>query len=111
MAGGVLVTCSGVSNTGKLTTQAAAAFRQRHPSALDNTVQAGHLEADAVPEGCRVIALDGCADACGRKKLESLGVVPDVHIVATDLGIVKNGMAEVRYDEIERVVAALREAV
>ncbi|WP_342679683.1 putative zinc-binding protein [Methanofollis sp. UBA420] len=111
MAGWVLVTCSGVSNTGRLTTQAASAFRQRHPSALDDAVPAGRLDTGAVPAGCRVIALDGCADACGRKKLEGLGVVPDAHIVATELGVVKNGMAEVRYDEIARVVSALREAV
>lgn len=111
MAGWVLVTCSGVSNTGKLTTQAAAAFRQRHPAALDDAVQAGLLESGDVQEGCRVVALDGCADACGKKKLDSLGIVPDTHIVATDLGIVKNGMAEVRYDEIARVVAALQETV
>ncbi|QYZ79175.1 hypothetical protein E2N92_06870 [Methanofollis formosanus] len=111
MDGVVLVTCSGVSNTGTLTTQAAATFRQRHPSALDDVVQARDLAPGAVPAGGQVIVLDGCTDACGRKKLEGLGTVPDVHIVATDLGVVKNSMAEVRYDEIARVVAALREAV
>jgi len=34
-------------------------------------------------------------------------VVPDLHIVATECGIVKNGMEEPRFDEIERLAAAV----
>jgi uncharacterized metal-binding protein len=41
------------------------------------------------------------------KKLAGTTVSPHCHIIATDLGIEKNGMADVQYNEIERVVAAV----
>ncbi len=81
-----LVTCSGLSNTGKL------------------TARAGMLVD-------RVLALDGCEDTCALKKLREIGVEPDLHVVATGCGIVKNGMAEPRFDEIERLAGAVIEAI
>jgi uncharacterized metal-binding protein len=51
--------------------------------------------------------LDGCTDCCATKKLTAAGITPDLHIIATELGIVKNGMADVKYDEIETVVRAI----
>ena len=42
-----------------------------------------------------VIVIDGCTDCCAKKKLSSSRLAPDCHIIATDLGIVKNGMGEV----------------
>ena len=59
----------------------------------------------------RILALDGCEDACALKKLRETGVEPDLHIVATECGIVKNGMEEPRFDEIERLAAAVLEAI
>ncbi|MDK2975250.1 MAG: hypothetical protein PWP08_1621 [Methanofollis sp.] len=111
VAGHVLVTCSGVSNTGRLTAQASAAFMQRRPSALEACIGARDLEKKKICGDCTVVVLDGCTDGCGRKKCESLGISPDVHIIATELGIRKNGMAEVRFDEIETVVSALKNVV
>lgn len=104
-----LVTCSGVSNTGKLTTQAAQVLLQRRPgqyvwvharqSAVMLDAELGGAE--------KVIVLDGCADCCATKKLMAAGHRSDCHIVATELGIERNGMAEVRFDEIEKVIAAI----
>jgi hypothetical protein len=42
------------------------------------------------------------SDTGGRMSL-----APHHHIIATELGIEKNGMAEVQYDEIEKVVGAV----
>ena len=106
-----LVTCSGVSNTGKLTTQ--AAFYPAQAEAGDRTSwmharqSAASLEAEI--EGAeQVIVIDG---VCGRLRQEETlprpGSAPDLHIVATELGIEKNGMGEVGYDEIEKVVRAV----
>ena len=56
---------------------------------------------------CRIsslVVLDGCTDCCATKKLTAVGLVPDIHIIATELGIEKKGMGDVRYDEIEKVV-------
>jgi uncharacterized metal-binding protein len=109
----VLVTCSGISNTGKLTTQAALSLMQRRPGRFQWT----HVKksATSLEEECRdseqVVVLDGCTDCCAGKKCASAGVSPHIHIIATGLGIEKNGMADVQYQEIERVVAAVQGAL
>ncbi|HEX3001750.1 MAG TPA: putative zinc-binding protein [Methanoregula sp.] len=104
-----LVTCSGVSNTGKLTTQAGMLLMQRKPGMFQcmNCKQSAEtLRVDARAAG-RIIVLDGCTDGCATKKLSAAGITPDVRIVATDLGIEKNGMADVKYSEIEKVIRAV----
>ena len=67
---------------------------------------AATLEAE-IGDAELVIVIDGCTDCCAKKKLSSSRRAPDCHIIATDLGIVKNGMGEVHYDEIEKVVRAV----
>lgn len=107
----VLVTCSGISNTGKLTTQAAQVLMQRSPGrylCMNCKQSAESLRADAGGAD-RVIVIDGCTDCCATKKVAAAGLFADTHIIATDLGIVKNGMAGVSYGEIERLVAAVHD--
>jgi uncharacterized metal-binding protein len=65
----------------------------------------------AIRHADRILVLDGCGDCCGRKKLRALGIEPHLHIVATDCGIVKNGMSEPRFDEIEHLSAAVLETI
>jgi uncharacterized metal-binding protein len=104
-----LVTCSGISNTGKLTTQAAQTLLQRKPGQyvwMHAKQSAATLEAD-VGDADRVIVLDGCTDCCASRKLAAAGLTPHVHIIATSLGIVKNGTAEVQFHEIETVLSAI----
>ncbi len=108
----VLVTCSGISNTGKLTTQVAMLLMQRKPGMFlctNSKQSAESLRAD-VMNADRLFVLDGCSDCCATKKLTAAGLSADVHIIATDLGIEKRGMGEVQYDEIERVVRAVMES-
>lgn len=109
----VLVTCSGISNTGKLTTQAALSLMQRRPGRFQWThvkKSAASLD-EEIRGGERVIVIDGCNDCCASKKVTETGARSHVHIIATDLGIEKNGMADVQYQEIERVVAAVQGAL
>jgi uncharacterized metal-binding protein len=104
-----LVTCSGISNTGKLTTQAALTLLQRTPGQyvwMHAKQSAESLEAE-VRDADRVIVLDGCSDCCAKKKLSVSCITPHCHIIATEIGIVKNGMAEVQFDEIEKMVHAV----
>jgi len=106
-----IVTCSGISNTGKLTTQAGMLLIQRKPGmflCMNCKQSAESLRMDA-GNADRLIVLDGCTDCCATKKLTSAGLSPDVHIIATELGIEKNGMADVQYDEIEKVIRAVME--
>ncbi|MDD1699646.1 MAG: putative zinc-binding protein [Methanoregula sp.] len=104
-----LVTCSGISNTGKLTTQAALTILQRKPGQyiwMHARQSAAMLETE-VCDADRVIVLDGCTDCCANRKLAAAGLAPHVHIITTGLGIEKNGMADVQFDEIEKVVCAV----
>jgi len=106
-----LVTCSGISNTGKLTTQAGMLLMQRKPGmflCMNCKQSAETLRMDAATAG-RLIVLDGCTDCCAIKKLAAAGLSADVHIIATELGIVKNGMGDVEYYEIETVVRVVME--
>ncbi len=104
-----IVTCSGVSNTGKLTTQAGMLLMQRKPGMFQcmNCKQSAEtLRAEAAGAG-RLVVLDGCTDCCATKKLAAAGLAPDIHLIATELGIEKNGMADVQYHEIETVLSAV----
>ncbi len=109
----VLVTCSGVSNTGKLSTQAALFLMQRRPGRFLWT-HAKKSEASLKEEcigGEQVVVIDGCGDCCASKKLAGAGICPHVNIIATGLGIEKNGMADMQYQEISRVVTAVQSAL
>jgi uncharacterized metal-binding protein len=104
-----LVTCSGISNTGRLTTQAGMLLMQRRPGmflCMNCKQSAESLRLDAAGAE-KLIVLDGCTDCCATKKITAAGLAADVHIIATGLGIEKNGMADVRYNEIEKVVSAI----
>ena len=59
----------------------------------------------------RILVLDGCGSACALRKLQGIGVEPDLHIVATGRGIAKGGMAEPQFDEIERLAGAVLAAL
>jgi uncharacterized metal-binding protein len=104
-----LITCSGISNTGRLTTQAARVLLQRRPGLYvwmqakqsAETLETGIGDADGV------IVIDRCGDCCAKKKLSSSRISPDLHFIATELGVAKKGMGEVQYDEIENVVCAV----
>ncbi len=109
-----IITCSGISNTGKLTAQAGATLMRRSCGAVEACVAATRPTAsleNALRHAERILVLDGCGDCCGRKKVRALGVEPHLHLVATDCGIEKNGMAEPRFEEIERLAAAVLDAV
>ena len=104
-----LVTCSGISNTGKLTTQAALMLMQRRPGQYVwmHAKQSSATLEEEIGEAEQVIVIDGCTDCCATKKLSKSNLTPHHHIIATELGIEKKGMGEVQYEEIEKVVRAI----
>ena len=104
-----LVTCSGISNTGKLTTQAALMLMQRRPGQYVwmHAKQSTASLNEEIGDSEEVIVIDGCKDCCAKKKLSASRLAPHYHIIATELGIEKNGMADVQFDEIEKVVRAV----
>ncbi|HII79052.1 MAG TPA: hypothetical protein HA261_01235 [Methanosarcina sp.] len=104
--------CSGLSNTGKLTMQAASTLAFRRPdlyraaSALKGT---GAVE-DALSEGFRILALDGCTDRCATKKLDEAGMQAEVYLMVTELGIEKTKPSDVKLEYIEKIIRAIKEA-
>jgi uncharacterized metal-binding protein len=56
-----------------------------------------------------IVVIDGCEEYCATKKLDAAGIECPCccHVVATECGIVKNGMADVRYESIEQMLRAV----
>jgi uncharacterized metal-binding protein len=103
-----LITCSGISNTGRLTTEAARTLMQRMPGRfvwMQIQQSSASLE-DEVRDADEVVIIDGCTDCCAKKKIFSC-IAPYRHIITTELGITKNGMADVQFHEIEKVIDAI----
>jgi uncharacterized metal-binding protein len=108
-----LITCSGLSNTGRLTTQVATLLMSRYPAAFTwvKAHKDGEHIADAVEDSDMVIILEGCSDHCASKKTIEGGIKADIHLVATELGVEKDGMAKVQWTDIEKVLTALEQKI
>jgi len=108
-----LITCSGLSNTGQLTTQVATLIMSRHPATFTWVKAHKGLEniADAVEDADLILVIEGCSDHCASKKIIDVGIKADIHLVATELGIEKNGMAEVQWSDIKKVLAAVDQKI
>jgi len=108
-----LITCSGLSNTGRLTTQVATILMSRHPATITWVKAHKSWEniADAVEDADLIIVLEGCSDHCALKKIIDGGIKTDIHLVATELGVEKNGMAEVQWNDIEKVLTAIEQKI
>jgi uncharacterized metal-binding protein len=106
-----LITCSGLSNTGRLTTQVATVLISRHPAAITwvKAHKSGEHIAEVIRDSDLIIVLEGCSDHCASKKMSEGGFKADIHLIATDLGVVKNGMAEVQWNDVEKVLFAIEQ--
>jgi uncharacterized metal-binding protein len=108
----LLVTCSGISNTGRLTTLVARTLQMRHPGRFEwiqaSSLGTGSGDLEGTQE--QILVLDGCDDCCGMKKLDAAGKQHDMCLICTAFGIKKNGMAEVTCQEIEIICQAVTEA-
>jgi uncharacterized metal-binding protein len=65
---------------------------------------------DAVSEGFRILALDGCTDRCATKKLDEAGMLAEIYMMVTELGIEKTRPSDVKPEYIEIIIRAIREA-
>jgi uncharacterized metal-binding protein len=104
--------CSGLSNTGKLTMQAASALAFRRPDMYRAAAAQKGVDAveDAVSEGFRILALDGCTDRCATKKLDEAGMRADIYMMVTELGIEKTRPSDVKPEYVEIIIRAIRDA-
>ncbi|MFH0968354.1 MAG: putative zinc-binding protein [Methanobacteriota archaeon] len=107
-----LITCCGISNTGKLTAKVGEILIRRCPDMIEHCISS-RVDPDrlhnALSHAEKIAVLDGCTDCCGSKKVREQGYEPEIHFIATECGIIKKGMEEPRFDEIEHLTAIVRE--
>jgi uncharacterized metal-binding protein len=107
----LIFACSGLSNTGKLTMQAASALAFRRPGIYRAATAHKGVDSveDAISDGFRILVLDGCSDRCATKKLEEAGLKADIYMVVTELGIEKTMPSDVKSEYIDKIIRAIKE--
>jgi len=108
----LIFACSGLSNTGKLTMQAASTLAFRRPDLYRAAAALKGVDTveDALSEGFRVLALDGCEDRCATKKLGEADIKAEVYLMVTELGIEKTKPSDVKPEYMEKIIRAIKEA-
>jgi len=109
----VLFTCSGISNTGKLTDIAAKTLSFHRPDLFKAIPKSKGVEGleDAKKEGELIFVVDGCEERCAKKKLEVAGIEADMQVVLTQIGIKKTNPSDIKSEYVEQVVSALNSAI
>ena len=108
----MLLACSGGSNVGQITNDAAKALDRLGAGRMSCLVGVG-AQLPSFVQGAseaRVVAvIDGCSVACGKVAMQKAGLEPDVYVVATELGIEKGHHFDHTADEVEVVCQKARQ--
>ena len=109
----LLLACSGGSNVGQLTNEAAKALDQLGIGSFSCLIGIGaelpSFIAKAKADDMTVVLLDGCPTACGQAALGKLKLEADVYLDVTTLGIAKTHNLIVSRDEVALVAGAVAE--
>ncbi len=109
----MILTCSGGSNVGQLSNQAAVELtREGFGKMFCLAGVGGHLggfvqSAKDVPE---MVAVDGCEIGCAKAILEHAEVPLKNYVVVTGLGIEKNKDFQLEREGIDKVKEAVKDA-
>jgi uncharacterized metal-binding protein len=109
----LIFACSGGSNVGKLSDEAARALDGLGQGRMYCAIGvAAGLESfvRTAREADKRVAIDGCEVQCVRKAFDALGLTADVHVVVTALGIAKDHHFDTTRDEVAQVVGAVADA-
>jgi uncharacterized metal-binding protein len=107
----MILSCSGGSNVGQLSNQAAIELTQEgFGKMFCLAVIGGHLggfvrSAKDVPV---MVAIDGCEVGCAKAILEHAEIPTKNYLVLTDLGIEKNKDFNLKAEDIREVKAAIK---
>ena len=108
----MILACSGGSNVGQLSNQAAIELTQEGFGKLSCLAGVGaHLSGfvQSARDIDALVVIDGCPVGCAKGVLEQAEVPLRGYLVVTDLGIEKNKDMNLQRDEIDRVKAAVRQ--
>ena len=109
----MILACSGGSNVGQLSNQAAIELTQEGFGKMFCLAGiGGHLggfvqSAKDVPA---MVAIDGCEVGCAKAILDHAEIAKKNYVVLTDLGIEKNKDFNLKAEDIQKVKAAIRSA-
>ena len=107
----MILTCSGGSNVGQLSNQAAVELTQEGfgkmycLAGIGGQLSGFTQSAKDVPD---MVVVDGCSTGCARATLEQAGVPLRKYLVLTDLDLEKNKDFNLKREELERVKQSIR---
>jgi uncharacterized metal-binding protein len=107
----MILACSGGSNVGQLSNQAAVELTQEGFGKLSCLAGVGaHLSGfvQSAKDIPNLVVIDGCEIGCAKGVLEQAGVPRPAYLVITGLGIDKNKDMNLKREEIDRVKEAVR---
>lgn len=107
--GAVFYSCSGGSNVGQISNEAAKSLVNRGLgkfSCLAGVGSHGQGFITSARKANRVVTLDGCAAQCAYKTLRHAGIEPTLQVVVTNLGIKKDyDQLNPNQEDVNRVVS------
>lgn len=109
----MILACSGGSNVGQLSNQAAVELTQEGFGKMFCLAGVGaHLSGfvQSAKDVPAMIAIDGCPVGCAKKILEHAEIPQKAYLAITDLGIEKNKDLNLQREEIEKVKGAVKAA-
>ena len=107
----MILACSGGSNVGQLSNQAAIELTQEGFGKLSCLAGVGaHLSGfvQSAKDIDNLVVIDGCEVGCAKGVLEQAEVPLRAYLVITDLDIDKNKDMNLKREEIDRVKEAVR---
>jgi uncharacterized metal-binding protein len=110
----MILACSGGSNVGQLTNQAAVELTREGFGKMSCLAGIGGELMGFIHSAMTspvVVVIDGCPIGCGKACFEKADVPLKAYLVLTELGIEKNGDLELKAEEIDRVKEAVKQAV
>ncbi len=108
----MILACSGASNLGQLSNQAAVELAREGFGKMFCLAGIGaHLSgfvrsAKDVPA---MVAIDGCPVACAKKVLEHAEIPLKAYVTVSDLGMEKNMDTNLQREDVEKVKSAIRD--
>jgi len=104
--------CSGGSNVGQIANETAKKLSSQGIGGMSCLAGiSGHISgfAEAIREVKKVVAIDGCPVHCVKKTLEHAECPVTLHVVMTDLGILKTPDFHLDDKDIAKVENAVKE--
>jgi uncharacterized metal-binding protein len=108
----MILACSGASNLGQLSNQAAVELTREGFGKMFCLAGIGaHLSGftQSAKDVPAMVAIDGCQVACAKKILEHADIPLRAYVAISDLGIEKNMDTNLNQEEVEKVKSAVKE--